>query len=193
MCNENQPELLSFPECGFSPPVPFPDSYWILPNRFLAGEYPGSPDEKKTLYKLESLALAGIRHIVDLTEAGESRYSPTPLRRYDHLLSQISPIVTWTRFPIPDRGTIPKESIKALLDHIDLHLARGVPVYVHCWGGHGRTGLVAGCWLARKGYGVGGEVISLRARLRRNMPDGWKPSPEMAAQKEIVRSWEKGQ
>ena len=193
MSDENQPVHFSAPRSGFSPPVPFPDSYWILPHRFLAGEYPGSLDEKKTLNKLEALARAGIRRIVDLTEAGESRYSPTPLRRYDHLLSQISPVVTWTRFPIPDRGTIPIESIKVLLDHIDLHLAHGVPVYVHCWGGHGRTGLVAGCWLARHGYGTGEEVFSLLSRLRRKMPDGWKPSPETAAQKEIVRSWEKGQ
>ncbi len=73
MSDENQPVHFSAPRSGFSPPVPFPDSYWILPHLFLAGEYPGSLDEKKTLCKLESLALAGVRHLVDLTEAGESR------------------------------------------------------------------------------------------------------------------------
>jgi len=48
---------------------------------------------------------------------------------------------------------------------------------------------VAGCWLVRHGYGVGEGVFSLLVRLRRNKPDGWKPSPETAAQEEIVRSW----
>ncbi|MFZ5949388.1 MAG: fused DSP-PTPase phosphatase/NAD kinase-like protein [Candidatus Rifleibacteriota bacterium] len=30
-------------------------------------------------------------------------------------------------------------------------MAAGKPVYVHCWGGLGRTGVVVGCWSRRHG------------------------------------------
>jgi predicted protein tyrosine phosphatase len=193
MTDENQPTSLPLPTGGFSLPVPFPDSYWILPRLFLAGEYPGSLEETKTLLKLKSLDHSGIRHIVDLTEAGECRYSPIPLRRYDHLLTQIDSMVSWVRFPIPDQGTVPEDSIKKILDHVDRHLAREIPTYVHCWGGHGRTGLVVGCWLARHGYGMKDGVLSLLEKLRREMPDGKKPSPETPDQRRIVQYWKHGQ
>lgn len=192
MSDESHTETLPGPGDDPFPPVPFPDSYWILPHLFLAGEYPGSPEDTKALTKLRSLVQAGIRHIVDLTEAGESRFSPSPLRPYDHLLPQIDSVVSWARFPISDRGTVPEDSIKSILDHVDRHLAREIPVYVHCWGGHGRTGLVVGCWLARHGHGKKDEVFSVLQRLRREMPDGMKPSPETGDQKELVRYWTKG-
>ena len=33
------------------------------------------------------------------------------------------------------------------------------PVYVHCWGGIGRTGTVVGCWLVRHGM-TGDEALA---------------------------------
>lgn len=41
------------------------------------------------------------------------------------------------------------DQMRAILDAIDR--AAGSIVYVHCWGGHGRTGTVAGCYLVRHG------------------------------------------
>lgn len=193
MSDENQPTSFSLPASGFFLPVPFPDSYWILPRLFLAGEYPGSLEETEALSKLKSLNHAGIRHIIDLTESEECRYSPTPLRRYDHLLQKTVPEATWTRFPIPDRGTVATDAVKAILDNIDFQLARRIPTYVHCWGGHGRTGLVVGCWLARHGHGEGDEVFPILELLRRGMPDGEKPSPETPDQRRIVQYWKRGQ
>ncbi len=37
------------------------------------------------------------------------------------------------------------------LDAIDEEIARGGVVFVHCWAGCGRTGVVVGCWLVRHG------------------------------------------
>ena len=46
-----------------------------------------------------------------------------------------------------------------ILDAIDAALRDGKTVYVHCWGGVGRTGTVIGCWLVRHGK-TGDEALS---------------------------------
>ena len=43
-----------------------------------------------------------------------------------------------------------------LLEDLEARLAAGESVYVHCWGGRGRAGLVAACFL-QHAYGVSGE------------------------------------
>ena len=62
-------------------------------------------------------------------------------------------------------------------------------MYVHCYGGIGRTGTVVGCWLRRQGL-PGQEALDLIERLRRDTPDGWKPSPETSEQRRFVLDWE---
>ena len=39
---------------------PIPNSYWIVPDRLLAGEYPGGRDEKETRERLETLLASGV-------------------------------------------------------------------------------------------------------------------------------------
>ena len=43
------------------------------------------------------------------------------------------------------------EALESALDEIDGELAAGGVVYVHCWAGCGRTGVVVGSWLVRHG------------------------------------------
>lgn len=43
-----------------------------------------------------------------------------------------------------------------LLTDLEARIARGENVYVHCWGGRGRAGLVAACFL-QHAYGISGE------------------------------------
>ena len=50
---------------------PIPNSYWVIPGRFAAGEYPGAIEPRNAATKLRSLLSAGIDHFIDLTEAGE--------------------------------------------------------------------------------------------------------------------------
>ena len=51
-----------------NPDRPIPNSYWVLPGRFAAGEYPGARYRDAAAAKLQSLLRAGIDHFVDLTE-----------------------------------------------------------------------------------------------------------------------------
>ena len=57
------------------------------------------------------------------------------------------------RFPIKD-FSIPKnlESVKVLVEEILSELRAGRNVVIHCWGGFGRTGMIAACVLVEFGY-----------------------------------------
>ena len=56
----------------------------------------------------------------------------------------------------------------AILDAIDTSLTGGRLVYVHCWGGVGRTGTVVGCWLLRHGLATRDAVLDTLAQLRQH-------------------------
>ena len=79
-----------------------------------------------------------------------------------------------------------------ILKTIGDEIAAGRPVYVHCWGGVGRTGTVAGCWLVQKDGLSGQDAIARIAQLRRTTPKGRRPSPETPDQCRFVSEWTGG-
>ncbi len=80
------------------------------------------------------------------------------------------------------------EQLQQILAAIDHAWCAGQGVYVHCWGGIGRTGTVIGCSLVRHGYD-GDAAITEIARLRAGTPDWRYPSPATERQRELVRSF----
>ena len=132
-----------------TPPRPIPNTYWVVPSRLLAGEYPGDRGVAVARAKLRALLEGGVTHFVDLTSAGE-------LVAYDALLREeawgLGVSAVYARHPIADISVpqTPSE-MAAILDAIDSALDVGGMVYVLCWGGVGRTGTVVGCWLVRHG------------------------------------------
>ena len=169
---------------------PIPDSYWVFPDRFLAGEYPGARNEPEMLAKLSALLDAGVTRFIDLTEEGE--YSLRPYADVvQSLAAQRAVHVQHRRFSIPDMGTPAPAHLRQILDTIDAELGAGEVVYVHCFGGIGRTGTVVGCHLVRGGI-PGDEALAKIAALRSDTPDGWRRSPETDAQRNLVLSWHEG-
>lgn len=171
-----------------TPEHPLADSYWVLPGRLLAGEYPGDLKDEQARRKLERLLEAGITLFLDLTEEGEHA-----LRPYVHLLREqaasLGRPVKHLRLPIPDYGTPSGAQMKRILDTLDDALRAGQTVYVHCFGGIGRTGTVIGCYLVRRGLSEE-ESLARIATLRHDTPDGWKQSPETDEQRQMVRGWQ---
>jgi NAD-dependent dihydropyrimidine dehydrogenase PreA subunit len=96
--------------------------------------------------------------------------------------------VEYQRLPIPDFSTPTPEKMAAILDTIDTVLAAGHTIYVHCWGGIGRTGTVVGCYLVRHSLS-GTEALAEIAHLRRGIPDEARMSPETEAQQRMVLTW----
>jgi predicted protein tyrosine phosphatase len=161
-------------------PPPIPASYWVVRGRLLAGEYPGALTEEETAARLEVFQESGVTSFVDLTEEHEG------LPPYEALLRKE---VRFTRRAIIDFGCPAPEQMSETLDLIDSELERGEVVYVHCWGGRGRTGTVVGCWLVRHGSS-GEEALAKIERLRESVPHAeWAPSPETAEQRQLVIAW----
>ena len=167
---------------------PSNNAYWVVSGRFAAGEYPGAKDHRDAADKLRALMGAGIDHFVDLTE-------PHELAPYAGIaVEEATRLGLWVehkRYPIRD-VQVPRarHEMAAILDAIDAALEEGRTVYVHCWGGVGRTGTVVGCWLVRHGR-TGEEALAQVAEWWRGVEKAWRrpESPETAEQFEYVRNW----
>jgi hypothetical protein len=167
-------------------PVPLDDSYWLIDGQLLAGEYPGHWDANVARDQLTRLLDAGIRSFVDLTETSD------PLEPYEGLIEQLAADrgidVAYHRQPIRDMDGPTAQRMTAILDAIEGEMAAGRPVFFHCWGGIGRTGTVAGCWLREQGETCDDAFARIR-ELRAPTPDGWKDSPQTDEQRAFVRQW----
>ena len=154
--------------------------------RLWGGEYPGDKDPTLAQERLERLLDAGITHFINLTEADE---------RSDHydafvaaLAANRDTAVSHQRISIRDYSTPTPETLNQILDNIDASLAQGDHVYVHCWGGIGRTGTVIGCWLVR--HGISGEqALDHIAEWRKDTPKGDVESPETLEQRNMILNW----
>ncbi len=80
-----------------------------------------------------------------------------------------------------------------ILDEIDSILAAGKTVFVHCWGGRGRTGTVVGCYLIRHGIAKEGETLAMLAELTQHQRTAFGHVPETADQRRFVTAWKAGQ
>ena len=169
---------------------PHDNTYWIEPGRFLAGEYPGAWNDRDAGIRLASYLDCGVSDFLDLT-------FPEELQPYDHLLARLAEdrmmATSYRRIPvvdmdIPDEPTI----MNRILDHIDAAIEKGGVIYLHCWGGIGRTGTTVGCYLVRHGLG-GQDALDRLARLWPSMAksDRYPRTPQTYEQVSYVRNWGK--
>lgn len=166
---------------------PIPESYWVLPDKLLAGENPVRFDVEVTGRRLSALLEAGFDTFIDLTQ-------PDELPVYLTLLNEKSRVndlqVNYLRFPILDRGLPVRRDMIAILDALDEALSNGHKVYLHCWGGVGRTGTVVGCYLVRHGR-TGRQALDQIAEWWLDMPKRqvYPRSPETDAQVQFILNW----
>ncbi len=167
--------------------LPHGNCYRVGP-QLIAGEYPGSHDFASAQAKLGHYLDVGITYFLDLTEAGE-------LRDYTDALGSSAGARGITAFhrrmPIRDAGLpATPATMVAILDTLDAAIAAGYTVYLHCWGGVGRTGTVVGCWLVRHGLS-GDEALETLARHWQGVEKRSRQprSPETDEQHAYVRSW----
>ena len=171
------------------PDRPIPNSYWVKPGRFAAGEYPGAFYPSDAAVKVQTLLEAGIDHFIDLTQPRDG------LAPYKQIAREqgraMGRTVRYERHPVRDMSTPRRaEEMAAILDTIDDALDRGSTVYVHCWGGIGRTGTVVGCWLVRHGLTGDGALDQIaewwqhveKSRIHRM-------SPQTQGQRSYVSDW----
>ncbi len=165
-------------------------SYWVIPGRFRAGEYPGSINEQEARGKLRWLLDLGIDYFIDLTEAGEYDLKPyVPLLTEEAM--KLDRSVVHKRIPLRDLSTPTVDEMVNILDTIETSLLEGKSIYLHCFGGTGRTGTVVGCYLASQGL-PGVKALEQIQVLRKDLPNAAKASPETEGQRRMVKEWTKG-
>ncbi|MGH8267892.1 MAG: ADP-ribosylglycohydrolase family protein [Steroidobacteraceae bacterium] len=163
------------------PKVPLPNSYWVLPERLLAGEYPGGASPEATRARLQRLLDAGVGFFLDLTQPGE-------LEPYH---AELPVSVEYLRKPIPDHALPDKrEHMAEILECLWRALRARRAVYLHCRAGIGRTGTVAGCLLVERGLSGEEALTELNLVWQQSERSAqWPRVPETPAQVDYVRSW----
>lgn len=150
--------------------------------RLYAGEYPGDKGQEKAKDKLEAFLDFGITHFIDLTEEGE-------LEPYAHLLPEG---VIHQRFPIKD-VSVPKNlgEVDTLMSYIDdvLSSSPDAKVYVHCWGGVGRTGTIIGCYYVHKGCDSVSALVKLRENFKQCPKSERRKTPETLKQEKFIANY----
>ena len=168
--------------------LPNENCYCVQPKRLMAGEYPGAKNAAEARQKLQKCIACGVTFFLDLTEENE-------LVPYSHLLSDPAlhggKRLTHCRLPIQDVD-VPRftSEMVTILDAIENAPKDGQVVYVHCFGGVGRTGTVIGCYLTRSGVSGEEALRQLASMWRTVAKSKRKPlSPETQEQREFVRNW----
>lgn len=167
--------------------IPIIESYWVEEDHFLAGEYPGSYNPEDMRRRMDAFLESGIRTFIDLTQ-------PHELVPYESILKEEARIYDHTaiyhRFAIRDHGVPSTQTMSLILDTIDAAIQNGSPVYVHCWGGVGRTGTVVGCYLVRHGMSAKKALKRVNALYKTRPHDYFLVrSPETEEQADFVRNW----
>jgi ADP-ribosylglycohydrolase len=168
-------------------------TWWVKKNALLAGCFPGDIDKDKASKRLQCLLDAGVRVFISLQEPNE-RSPQGPFAPYMPIVKQLAQVagieVEFVNFPIRDNGVPSTERMTDILSRIRNAHISGRCVYLHCWGGHGRTATVVGCWLREQGL-AGEEALEQIVELRRHDPHLVSMmSPQTSAQREMILSWE---
>lgn len=164
---------------------PIIDSYQAAPMLY-AGIHPAKAWDHYEK-NITDLIDAGVRCFINLTEIGEYDaidYAPFVKK----IAAERGLDVQIKRIPIEDMNVPSADQMIKILDVIDQAQTESRPVYVHCYGGRGRTGTVIGCYLVRHGFN-GREALERVEELRRGIPSAQWPSPDTREQATFVENW----
>ncbi len=144
----------------------------IEPGRLIAGRHPSAHGIESATLEVQDLLDAGVTLFLDLTHPGE----------LDPYAGLVPPPARYLNLPIRDFSIPTREDLSATLDEIDAELAADGIVYVHCWAGCGRTGVVVGSWLVRHGARAE-EALATISRAR------GLGCPQTLEQRQLVLDW----
>lgn len=148
----------------------------FVKNKALFGSYP-SQEQVNMFEKF------GVRYFIDLTHVGEKMITPYKTK------------YSYINYPIPDRRVPTDWTSFALfiikIGNVIKDLKKGERIYVHCKGGHGRSGIVVACLLCYLYKIAPSEALSKTTNYhsrRKEMRDKWRNigSPQTRSQKHFV-------
>jgi len=108
---------------------------WVVPGKLIAGPYLGALGSSYDEKKMQVLQKVGVQHVFDLTTRHDDLDPYTFPKALSEVKRHSSPVIDM------DVAT-DAAAIKLAMGVIGFITAKETPVYVHCWGGHGRTGVL---------------------------------------------------
>eukprot|EP00055_Hartaetosiga_balthica_P001642 m.138542 g.138542 ORF g.138542 m.138542 type:complete len:406 (+) comp15219_c0_seq1:142-1359(+) len=120
-------------------------AHWVVPGRIMCGSSPGKWDRRGN--ELRKLIVGyGVDVMVCLQES-YSEYGglvyPTLVQKNIQPTLEKGHVVHFMHCPIPDFGCLEIAPLVAFVDKlVELVAERGRVIYIHCYGGHGRTGTI---------------------------------------------------
>jgi protein tyrosine/serine phosphatase len=138
-------KVIIIPKLPRGSPGPTPTSHYVLDN-LIAGAYPGdSESDTKQKEKLKLILDQKVTTFVSLIHDSEME----KFRPYEKMVMELNQQVKCLRFGIKDGKAPSEELLEEILFNLNSLLEKGEKVYLHCWGGHSRTGTVICMLLAR--------------------------------------------
>ena len=172
---------------------PLPRTWWIEPGYILGGPFPGNADGSVNNGKLQTLFECGIRVFVNLQEPHEKGRNGMLFPDYEPELNRLATAagqaIEVRRFPIVDTYIPTIEQMQAIQAYLRQQRAVNKKVFVHCWGGNGRTGTVAACWMAAEGLSLHEILDTIKQRRAWDSHLAHRHSPETGRQVDFVRAW----
>lgn len=172
--------------------VPFERSWWIEPGKILGGRYPGL-EEELSEEMLTSLLSMGIRVMLNLQEPHELGRNVKPFADYQPLMTSLAQQrgtqVAFHRVPMPDMGIPSTQRMQEIQGILKACMAESKTLYVHCWGGHGRTSTVAGCWHVSQGKSPEEALRLIRAARAHSQYLSDIRVPQSPSQEEFIANW----
>jgi len=186
---------------------PLPESNKVFDGLY-AGAFPGDPNTAQANYNLIECLNAGITEFVCLQseykgETNPAKWHVKNLRPYhldlenilknrgnhSSLLASVPDEIHFKHFPIADLKTISDAETLQIAKAVANDLDNGKVVYLHCWGGHGRTGVIV-CIILHIKFKLTADESLERCQKCHDSRD-WDcssiPSPQTPDQRDQVR------
>lgn len=183
-------------------------AHWLVPGRVLCGHYPGScpsrpADPEAQAERMAQIRDTGVSVFVCLQDELPPQEAPWP----EEGVPKQSSRAKWAtgnflnyREAAGDGASflhfgMPDLSVAASLEELDdvvcdlvYKVERGARLYIHCWGGRGRTGLVSACLLGALYGELDAEAALERVQRYYDLREpSLKKSPETEEQRNQVR------
>jgi len=158
---------------------PHIESNYIIPDVLIAGAYPADNDDYTTETNLCAILNAGVTCFVCLQSEYDDSVPESTWRRRNAIRPYFKDVkrlvngnatiesvrdtmstlpvteadIEFIHLPIKDCNVTDDDKVWQLVLQLETRIRAGKKIYLHCWGGHGRTGTVA-CILLAKMYGT---------------------------------------
>mmetsp|Transcript_106588 Transcript_106588/g.188745 ORF Transcript_106588/g.188745 Transcript_106588/m.188745 type:complete len:325 (-) Transcript_106588:113-1087(-) len=168
---------------------------WVIPGMLLCGPYPGAFEDRKNNQLLRRVLSKGVDTFVCLQEEldievpEEVWRSGIALRPYFYDAQKLAKKdLKWVQLPMADGNVAPDSETAQLVVLMAEHMKAGRVLYLHCFGGHGRTGVIC-CLLLSYLYRISAAEAMKRVQAYHDcrIDHQGAKSPQTVVQREQVK------